>query len=119
MSDSCWCKGIEPGSEWAKVCEALAASRDAARSEVERLSDLAQGRLELFQHSEESRALHFKSAQELLGALEHIETITRKDYQWLYGQPRTSAAGSAHKIAKVAVRAYRDKFNTDASDPTE
>ena len=41
-------------------------------SEIRRLRDLAQGRLEHFQHSEESRRLHFMRAERAREALREI-----------------------------------------------
>lgn len=45
---------------------------ESLRAENERLSDLAQGRLEYFQHSEESRGKHFLRADRALTLLARV-----------------------------------------------
>lgn len=56
----------------------------------------------------------------MVSALEHIETITAPEMEPLYSvRPMPSAAASAHKIAKVAVAAYREMLAAPAHSDQE
>ena len=89
---SCWCKGIDAGSEWAKVCEALAARRDEAialaAARTEELVDLNERKLAA---GEEAAYQHRKS-ERLRAAL--MEVVRIIDHE----QP----LGNGHRIREVA-----------------